>query len=64
MKDEKLSQAEKSEIQVLVSEGKIAWVVGLRIDDRFKFDENTKEVYVLRQTTHHSSFIKKLITAP
>ena len=48
-KDEKLSQAEKSEVQILESDGKIAWVVGLRIDDRFKFDSKTKEVYVLRK---------------
>jgi tRNA(Ile)-lysidine synthase len=52
-KDEKLSQAEKSEVQILESDGKIAWVVGMRIDDRFKFDKNTKEVYVLRRSAKH-----------
>lgn len=46
-KDEKLSQAEKSNVRILESEGKIVWVVGMRIDERFKFDKDTKEVYVL-----------------
>ena len=50
LKDEKLSQAQKSKVQVLESDGKIAWVVGMRIDDRFKFDGKTKEVYVLKKT--------------
>ena len=48
-KDEKLSQSQKSKVQVLESDGKISWVVGMRIDDRFKFDSKTKEVYVLRK---------------
>ncbi len=47
-KDEKLSQAEKSNVRILESDGKIVWVVGMRIDERFKFDKDTKEVYVLR----------------
>lgn len=51
-KDEKLSQIEKSKVQILESDGKIAWVVGMRIDDRFKFDGNTKEVFVLRKSDH------------
>ncbi|MBQ6277158.1 MAG: tRNA lysidine(34) synthetase TilS [Bacteroidales bacterium] len=47
-KDEKLSQAEKSNVRILESDGKIVWVVGMRIDERFKFDKDTKEVYVLK----------------
>ncbi|MBQ5457391.1 MAG: tRNA lysidine(34) synthetase TilS, partial [Bacteroidales bacterium] len=43
-KDEKLSQAEKSNVRILESDGKIVWVVGMRIDERFKFDKDTKEV--------------------
>ena len=46
-KDEKLSQAEKSNVRILESDGKIVWIVGMRIDERFKFDKDTKEVYVL-----------------
>ena len=47
-KDEKLSQAEKNDVRIIESDGKIVWVVGMRIDDRFKFDKDTKEVYVLK----------------
>ena len=34
----------KERIQVLVSEGNIVWVVGQRIDNRFKVTEETKNV--------------------
>ena len=54
LKDEKLSQADKANVLVLESNGKIVWVVGMRIDDRFKFDKNTKEVYVLRIADKHN----------
>ena len=47
-KDEKLSQVQKSQVRILESDGKIAWVVGMRIDERFKFDKTTLEVYVLK----------------
>jgi tRNA(Ile)-lysidine synthase len=40
----KLSPAIKSKTTVLCSESKIAWVVGQRIDDRFKITPNTKSV--------------------
>ena len=53
-KDEKLSQLEKSKVQILESDGKIVWVVGMRIDERFKFDDNTKEVFVLRKSEHNA----------
>jgi len=53
-KDEKLSQAEKSQVQILESAGEIAWVVGMRIDERFKFDDKTKEVFVLRKSEHNA----------
>ncbi len=44
-KDEKLSIVQKSRIRILESDGKIAWVVGMRIDERFRFDKNTTDVY-------------------
>jgi len=40
----KLSPAIKSKTTVLCSDKKIAWVVGQRIDDRFKITPNTKRV--------------------
>jgi tRNA(Ile)-lysidine synthase len=40
----KLSPAIKSRTTVLCSDSKIAWVVGQRIDDRFKITPNTKRI--------------------
>jgi tRNA(Ile)-lysidine synthase len=37
----------KKQVWVLTSEGKIAWVLGLRIDNRFKIKEKTKQVFEL-----------------
>jgi tRNA(Ile)-lysidine synthase len=41
--DQKLPRNRKEEIWVLESNKKIVWVIGLRIDDRFKLTEKTKE---------------------
>ncbi len=42
--DNKISILEKENIWVLETNKKILWVIGMRIDERFKITENTKEV--------------------
>lgn len=46
--DQRKSVTEKEKIWVLESAGKICWVVGERIDDRFKVTSSTKEVLSLQ----------------
>ncbi len=49
--DLKLSMTQKEQVWVIEMNRKIIWVVGLRIDDRFRITDKTKEVirFVLRQ---------------
>lgn len=44
--DEKYSILDKQKQWLLCSANNIVWVVGVRIDDRFKIDKNTKKVYI------------------
>lgn len=45
--DQKLPVPEKNKILVLESEGEICWVVGIRIDDRFKYEDGNKTLFVV-----------------
>jgi len=46
--DNKISIPEKEQIWVLCSDNEIAWIVGLRLDYRFKITEKTKKAYIVQ----------------
>jgi len=45
--DQKLPKNQKENIWVLESSNRILWIVGMRIDDRFKVTDSNKEVLVI-----------------
>jgi tRNA(Ile)-lysidine synthase len=47
--DQKLSISQKDDVWLLTSGGEIAWIIGLRIDDRFKITPETTRVIEFRQ---------------
>ncbi len=42
--NEKLSLPEKENTWILFSGAKLVWIIGQRLDDRFKVTEDTKEI--------------------
>ena len=53
--DEKVSVPDKEKIWLLVSGQKIVWVVGYRIDDRFRITSHTKQVLMIRHSPGSSA---------
>ena len=51
LKDSKVPLTEKQRQFVLLSGGEIVWVVGHRIDDRYRLTENTEEVLCITRET-------------
>ena len=48
LSDEKVSSLRKKEQLVLINSGRIVWVIGFRIDERFKVNSTTKRILKLR----------------
>jgi tRNA(Ile)-lysidine synthase len=46
--DRKYSRLQKEEAFIMESEGKIVWIIGERIDNRFRITKSTKKVLVLK----------------
>jgi len=53
--DQKVPLPLKQKVYVLESKGQIAWIIGYRIDDRFKVKEMTRQVYELQLTSSSKS---------
>ena len=51
-KDEKLSLIQKKEVKILCSGDEIVWVVGMRPDDRFKVNTQTKTILKISYTNY------------
>lgn len=51
-KDEKLSLIQKKEVKILCSGDEIVWVVGMRPDDRFKVNTQTKTIIKISYTNY------------
>jgi tRNA(Ile)-lysidine synthase len=50
--DRKYSRLQKEEAFIMESEGKIVWIIGERIDNRFRITKSTKKALVLKAQRH------------
>lgn len=48
LSDQKLNRFEKEEVLVIESDGQIVWVVGIRMDERFKVQPTTRAILNIR----------------
>ena len=46
--DSKFSRLEKEKTMILESGGKIVWIIGERIDNRFRITKSTRKALVLK----------------
>lgn len=46
--NQKVPSWQRKDVQILLSEGKVVWVVGIRIDDAFKVSNQTKRILHLK----------------
>jgi tRNA(Ile)-lysidine synthase len=51
--DEKIPRALRNSVPILTDENNILWVIGYRIDDRFKITANTKTQLMVTATPDH-----------
>lgn len=51
-KDIKLNRLEKEQVQVLFSQGEVCWLIGYRMDERFKVTTKTKKALLLTKKRH------------
>ncbi|HWR88857.1 MAG TPA: tRNA lysidine(34) synthetase TilS, partial [Dissulfurispiraceae bacterium] len=52
--DEKVPRDKRDSVPILVSDGQIVWVVGYRLDDRFKVDKTTERILEFEIKPFHS----------
>jgi tRNA(Ile)-lysidine synthase len=46
--DNKYSRFDKKNVRILESDGKIVWIIGDRIDNRFRITRSSKKAFIIR----------------